>query len=245
MAAAEFVSNFYAMLGDERGECLYDALPGIHFFVKDLKGRYVRANAALGLAHGFSDTAAIIGRTDHDFIPRHLADHYVADDKSVFQGNSVWNRVELVLLHQGCPDWHVTAKVPLRSNSGRIVGLAGISRQLRAAAATIAPFTRLEPALDYIRQYYAQPISLRVLAAQCHLSSRQLQRSFQQIFQMSPTEYVREYRIGQAMMMLLHSDAKLTTVAIENGFTDHSHFSREFCRRYAMTPGAYRKKYRG
>ena len=242
--SSQLLTDFYATIGDERGECLFDALPGTHYFVKDRLGRYIRANLALSIAHGFSDPSEISGRTDHDFIARHLADHYVQDDKDVLRGKRVWNRVELVLSHQGCPDWFVTAKVALKSRSGEIIGLAGISRQLSEAAATVAPFTRLAAALEYIRRHYSQPIHVERLAELTHMSTRQLQRAFRETFQMTPTEYLREFRVGQAIELLLNTDAKLTSIAIDTGFADHSHFTREFRRKHKMTPGDYRKRYR-
>jgi len=107
-----------------------------------------------------------------------LADHYVKDDHAVLAGQTIWNRVELALRHQGCPDWFVTTKVPLRSKSGEIIGLAGVSRHLREAAETMAPYTRLAAALEHIRQHYMERIKVTALARLAHMSTRQFQREF-------------------------------------------------------------------
>jgi AraC-like DNA-binding protein len=44
--------------------------------------------------------------------------------------------------------------------------------------------------------------------------------------------------------LLIGSDRTLTDVALETGFSDHSHLSREFTRQFGLSPGAYRRKYR-
>lgn len=242
--APDSLLRFNAALGDEHGEALFDALPGVQFFVKDRDGRYMRANHAMLAAYGFAEAGQVLGRTDHEFVPRYLADQYVKDDHTVLAGQTVWNRVELVLRHQGCPDWFVTAKVPLRSRSGEIIGLAGVSRHLREAAETMAPYTRLAAALEHIRRHYMERIEVAQMARLAHMSTRQFQREFAATFQMTPTRYLREFRLGQAVERLIRSEETLTSIALETGFSDHSHLTREFTRSLGLSPGAYRRKYR-
>jgi len=238
------IERFYEQLGAEHGESLFNALPGVHFFVKDLAGRYMRVNQALLAAYGFTKPEEVLGRRDHDFVPHHLADNYVKDDHLVLAGQTIRNRVELVLRHRGCPDWFITTKIPLYDRKGNIIGLAGVARHLREAAAALAPYSRLINALEHIRQHYAQRISVAQLAALVNMSPRQFEREFQNTFRMSPTEYLRQFRLGEAVERLINTDATVSAIALDTGFSDHSHFSREFCRHYGMSPGAYRRKYR-
>lgn len=235
--------RFYARLGSEHGEALFDAFPDAHFFVKDTQGRYMRVNRTLLVAYGFSKPEEVLGKRDHDFIPRHLADHYVKDDQLVFAGQSIWSRVELVLRHRGCPDWFVTSKIPLRSRDGSIIGLAGVARHLREAAATLAPYSRLAKTLEFIRQHYSEPISTSQLARLCGMSARQLQQEFQRVFQVTPTEYLRQFRLGEAVERLVTTNATILAIALETGFSDQSHLAREFRRSFGVSPGAYRRKY--
>lgn len=242
--AANPADAFLLSLGADHGESLFDALADVQFFVKDAHGRYVRANRTLLAAHGVAAAETILGRTDHDFIARHLADHYVRDDRDVLAGKSIWNRVELVLRQRGCPEWFVTTKIPLRSRRGKIVGLAGVSRHLKSSAATLAPFTRLAAALEHIRTHSPEHIDVATLAGLSHMSTRQFQRAFAAAFQMTPTEYLRQFRIGQAIEALISTNLSITSIALQAGFSDHSHFTREFVRQMKVTPGAYRKQYR-
>src|SRR3954464_10057912 len=76
----------YALLGDEHGETLFDFLADVQFWIKDAAGRYVRVNRGLLMNYGFPDESAIVGRTDRDLFPPHLADQYQRDDRTVLAG---------------------------------------------------------------------------------------------------------------------------------------------------------------
>jgi len=239
------VGAFFDQLGPESGLSLFDAFSDTRFFIKDTRGIYMHASRVMHLAHGIADPSGIVGRTDHDFIPAYLADHYSRDDQDVLAGKEIWGRVEMVLRHPNCPDWYVTSKTPLRDRNGRIIGLAGVSRDLQQTAEIATPFVQLTPVLDYIRDHFASPVEVDTLAQRAGMSARSFQRHFKKAFHLTPTAYVRQFRIGKACQRLIESDETITTIAQETGFSDHSHLVREFTRTINTTPGAYRKKYRG
>ena len=95
-----------------------------------------------------------------------------------------------------------------------------------------------------VGQLFASPVNVDTLAQIAGMSSRSFQRHFKRAFQLTPTSYVRQFRIGKACQMLIETDETITTVALETGFSDHSHLVREFTRAIHTTPGAYRQKYR-
>ena len=223
---------------------LFDALPDIRFFIKNTQGVYVHASRVMHLAHGFADASGVVGRTDHDFIPAYLADHYTRDDQQVFAGREIWGQVELVLRHPNLPDWHVTSKIPLRAKNGRIVGLAGVSRDLRQTLKTVTPFRQLSPVLDHIRDHLSAPMEVETFARLAGMSPRSFQRHFKTAFQVTPSTYVRQFRVGKACQLLVETDDTITTIAQTVGFSDHSHLVREFTRAMHLTPGGYRKRYR-
>jgi AraC-like DNA-binding protein len=234
---------FFDQLGPEQGLRLFDAFSDTRFFIKDARGIYMHASRVMHLAHGIADPADIVGRTDHDFIPAYLADHYTRDDQAVLGGKEIWGRVEMVLRHPNCPNWYATSKTPLRDRSGRIIGLAGVSRDLQQAARIATPFFHLTPVLDHIRDHFATPVEVDTLARLAGMSPRSFQRHFKNAFHLTPTAYLRQFRLGKACQMLIETDATITTIALETGFSDHSHLVREFTRAMHTTPGAYRKRY--
>ncbi|MCX6851663.1 MAG: helix-turn-helix domain-containing protein [Verrucomicrobia bacterium] len=148
-------------------------------------------------------------------------------------------RVEMVTRHPGSPAWYVTSKIPLKNKAGRIIGLAGVSRDLQQAAR----FARPSPVLDHIRKRFAASMEVEALAKLVGMSARSFQRHFKKALHIAPTAYIRQFRIGKACQMLIETDETIHTIALETGFSDHSHLVREFTRALHITPGAYRTRY--
>jgi len=242
--SADSVAAFFEKLGSGQALRLFDALPDTRLFIKDAQGVYMYASRGMVLAHGFTEEKAILGRTDHEFIPAYLADHYTRDDARVLAGAEIWGRVEMVMRHPQCHDWYVTSKIPLRAKDGMVVGVAGISRDLEKTARFATPFAQLAPALEHIRREFASPVEVSVLAQCAGMSVRSFQRRFKEALQITPSGYVRQFRIGKACQMLLETDKTIAAVAADTGFTDHSHLVREFTRSVGRSPGAYRTRYR-
>ena len=109
---------------------LIDNLPdGI--YAKDTGARKIMANAANYKRAGCKTEAEVIGKTDHDLFPKEIADAFFADDQSVLKdGKSVINREEKAVLKSGETCWLLTSKIPWRDDSGRIIGLVGIGRDI-------------------------------------------------------------------------------------------------------------------
>jgi PAS domain S-box-containing protein len=108
---------------------LIDNLPDC-IYAKDAGGRKILANPAdLKNLHCESEAEAI-GKTDFDLFPQELAEKFWAADQKVIQGEPVINREEYVLNDKGEKHWLLTSKLPLRDQSGKIVGLVGIGRDI-------------------------------------------------------------------------------------------------------------------
>src|SRR3954468_13967250 len=75
---------------------LFDFLPEVQFWIKDRHGRYEWVNVEFLLNYALERREEVIGRTDFDLSPAHLAAQYDADDQLVLAGDPVINRVELV-----------------------------------------------------------------------------------------------------------------------------------------------------
>ena len=60
---------------------LFEYLPGVHFFVKDLHSRLIFASRHIFERLGLDDQLDIVGTTDHDHFPPSMADGFVRDDQ--------------------------------------------------------------------------------------------------------------------------------------------------------------------
>ncbi len=109
---------------------LMDNLPD-HIFVKDTASRFVTANAATLHSLGAERLEDVVGKTDFDFLGRHLAEKYYQDEQAVCRsGRPLVNREELLIDRSGAEKWLLTTKVPLLDRTGTVIGLVGMSHDI-------------------------------------------------------------------------------------------------------------------
>ena len=108
---------------------LIDLLPET-FYVKDLDGRFLIANAALAKHFGKETPAQILGLSDADFFPPELAAKYRAQEQKVFEGEPLVDYEGKSLSPTGRKCTCLTTKVPFRDRQGQIQGLVGIGRDI-------------------------------------------------------------------------------------------------------------------
>jgi AraC-like DNA-binding protein len=97
---------------------------------------------------------------------------------------------------------------------------------------------RVKSARDYLKSHYAENVSLSALASIAGLSRFYLLRVFRNQMGVPPHEYQTQVRVARARK-LLRSGHSILEAALETGFFDQSHFSRNFKRITGRTPGQY------
>jgi PAS domain S-box-containing protein len=115
---------------------LIDAVPDL-IFCKDTQGRFLLRNSASERQMGVGGAKAI-GLTVFELEEtRRYADRYHEDDMEVIgQGRPVVNREEPYVAVDGSVGWYLTSKYPLRDESGEVIGLVGVSRDITAKRET-------------------------------------------------------------------------------------------------------------
>ncbi len=78
------------------------------------------------------------------------------------------------------------------------------------------------------------------LAAHVKISVRNLYRKFKELDQLSPNDFIKNQRISYAARLLVTTSATVQEVIYRSGFTNRSHFYKEFDKRFGMTPKNYR-----
>lgn len=241
----ERVNLFFASLAEPAMLLeLFDQLPGIYMYVKDLESRFIRANRVVCDVVGASDPTELIGRTDFDYFPPAIAAQYVAEDQRVIvSGQPLYNQVWLVPGSKGMPRLYLCNKLPLFDHNHEVVGIAGVKRPYEHNEDDSAGFSRLMSVVAFVSKHYMREIEVSDLAEYVNLSVSQLQREFSTHFGITPIRYIREVRIGVARHLLSTSDASLSQIAVDCGFYDQSHFIRHFKSSTGLTPRKYRLRY--
>ena len=111
---------------------LRDSIPDIVFF-KDLDGVYLGCNPAFQELLGRS-REDIVGFTDYDLFSLEEADFFRDQDRATMEQGTPHHNEEWVTYPDGRRSYLDTFKAPLRDESGRIIGLLGISRDITAKA---------------------------------------------------------------------------------------------------------------
>jgi len=87
---------------------------------------------------------------------------------------------------------------------------------------------RISRALLMMEQHLTDPMPITEIAERLRLSTRQLERLFRAAVGMRPAIFYRELRLRYARWLLDHTERSVTDIALEAGFADCAHFSRQF-----------------
>lgn len=114
----------------------------------------------------------------------------------------------------------------------------------RHAGVTQAPLPGQEPravilAKELLAARLGEPPSLETLAAAVNLSPFHFARVFRRATGLPPHAWLQQRRLEQARALLRDGCAPLS-VALQLGFADQSHLTRQFKQVYGVAPGEYR-----
>ncbi len=99
--------------------------------------------------------------------------------------------------------------------------------------------TYAQSGVDYIHSHYSYPISIQDIADYIGVSRSHLFRSFQETYQQSPKEYLTNFRIQQACLLLKHSNLSVSAIGSSVGFEDRLNFSKAFKKIMGVAPTHY------
>jgi AraC-like DNA-binding protein len=222
-------------------EQLFDHLQDVSFFAKDSEGRFTMANLTFVRMLRCRSIEEVLGKTDHDFFPDHVARKYREDDRRVIAtGEALLHEIEMVPKDDLTLDWHEANKFPIYDSGGVIIGLAGISIRLSPMHMPLNYPPNLGRMLVFIGQNFGSKITIGQLAEIASMSERSLERHFTKTFRTTPLRYLKQVRINAACHALTHTTKSISEITLECGFCDQSHLTSEFRRLLGRTPREYR-----
>ena len=107
--------------------------------------------------------------------------------------------------------------------------LALVSRQTH--------FSLISRVLKRIESQYTENLSVDRLAAEANMSVSAFHHNFKAVTSTSPLQYLKNYRLHKARMLMIHDGMKASAAAMRVGYESPSQFSREFKRYFGLTPG--------
>ncbi|GAB0106397.1 DJ-1/PfpI family protein [Nocardia sp. JMUB6875] len=116
--------------------------------------------------------------------------------------------------------------------------------QFSVSLEPISTTRRIDELRHYITRNIAEPLTVTDLAAQAHVSERQLTRIFKTDLGTTPAAYIESARVEFARNQLETTDNTLERVATLCGFNTTDTLTRAFRRTLDTTPTEYRNRFR-
>lgn len=101
---------------------------------------------------------------------------------------------------------------------------------------------RVKAAIQYMQENYQEQLRLDDIADAAYVSRSELCRSFQRTINMTPMEFLMQYRVRQSTVLLKNRDLRVLDIAEMTGFCSPSHFGSYFHKYMGCTPREYRRQ---
>lgn len=98
-------------------------------------------------------------------------------------------------------------------------------------------------AIEYMKQYYMEPITVQKIADYCCLSSSYFYKIFLATAHTTPNQYLIKIRLSAAKSLLVTTALPISEIATSCGFNSQAYFSDCFKRQYAITPKDFRNSF--
>ncbi|RFZ78621.1 AraC family transcriptional regulator [Lacrimispora amygdalina] len=100
--------------------------------------------------------------------------------------------------------------------------------------------SRLKQMLEWIDGNLRSVMTVKEIADTANICTRECQRIFSRYLHYSPMEYIQQRRLFKAAEQLSTTDAPITEIAFDCGFSSHSYFTKQFKALVGATPTEYR-----
>ncbi len=99
----------------------------------------------------------------------------------------------------------------------------------------------LRQVMETVEKQMGEPnFNVDALAAELHMSRRQLQRKLRDVSDLSPSDFIRTMRLERAAQLLDKDAGTVSEIAYQVGFRKPSHFSELFRKKFGQSPTEYR-----
>ena len=130
---------------------------------------------------------------------------------------------------------------PVIGLDGTRIGTATVYHRAEKDGAATNWYEPIRKAITYLNAHIAENVPVKTLAEMSNYSVVQFGKLFARLTQMTPAQYVISLRINKAKTLLRTTDGRVTDIAHETGFCDHSHFIKTFRRLTGLTPKEFRR----
>jgi AraC-like DNA-binding protein len=96
---------------------------------------------------------------------------------------------------------------------------------------------------DYIKAHVTdENMNFDEMYSAASYSRRHADRIFKDLLGLTPLEYIRNIRISESSMKLLHNNETILDIALDSNFKSHEGYTRAFTEHFGISPNNYRKE---
>ena len=95
---------------------------------------------------------------------------------------------------------------------------------------------RVGEAVSWIRDHFAQPVTVEEMAAAVHMSASSFHERFKAVTSLSPLQYQKVLRLHEARRLMLFQKMDANEACHRVGYLSSSQFSREYSRFFGSAP---------
>ena len=104
-----------------------------------------------------------------------------------------------------------------------------------------AAYPAVQPAIDYLEEHFAEPVTIDELSRLCHCSSSGFFKLFKTATGVTPITYKHNIMIQHALDLLAHTDLTIEEISAKTGFCSSNYFRRIFFNITQKNPKEVRK----
>ncbi|MEP0393306.1 MAG: AraC family transcriptional regulator [Erythrobacter sp.] len=220
---------------------LYDQLSDVVFFAKDRIGRYQTVNQTLVERSGLAGKAALIGQTPSELFGTNLGKSYERQDMSVVStGRSITQKLEMHVYANRTVGWCLTSKHPVLGKEGTVIGLIGISQDIRSPNMSRSEYDEVASVVEWVFENLESLQSIQQIVNLTGMSQFKLNRRFRAVFDLDLGQWIIKQRIDRAQKLLTETAAPIAEIAFAAGYSDQSALTRQFRLSTGLTPRQFR-----
>lgn len=101
---------------------------------------------------------------------------------------------------------------------------------------------RIKTMLQYIQEHYSEDLDAAQISASATISESECLRCFHTTIGTTPIQYLKQFRIQKAAMLLTTTNLKVADIGAQCGFQEMSYFAKAFRSTLGCTPSQYRSQ---
>ncbi|MCI8508442.1 MAG: AraC family transcriptional regulator [Lachnospiraceae bacterium] len=179
-----------------------------------------------------------------EMAPAYIRDVGLNSQQMIFQNNQGEELKKIVLRMLKCSKASVTNQYLLQSLLYEFFAILTKDIQLENVKQESKESIYIRNAINFIRNNYASGITVSDIAREVCVNRSYLYKLFTESLQMSPKEFITQFRISRSKELLTVTELSVEEVANSCGYSDSLVFSKAFKKIIGMPPSVYRKTHR-